>query len=52
LGHFLPSKDEVIEALVREARPGDWIVTMGARDPSLGDFAQRLYAALQARGRK
>ena len=49
IGRFFPTKDAVIEALVQEARPGDWIVTMGARDPSLGDFAQRLFAALQVR---
>jgi hypothetical protein len=30
-----------------EARPGDWVVSMGARDPSLGDFAARLFAAIR-----
>ena len=29
--------------------PGDWVVTMGARDPSLGDFARKLFQAIQAR---
>jgi UDP-N-acetylmuramate-alanine ligase len=48
-GRFFPTKDEVIADIVREARAGDWVVTMGARDPSLGDFAQRLFQALQAR---
>jgi UDP-N-acetylmuramate--alanine ligase len=47
VGRFFATKEEVIADLAREARPGDWIVTMGARDPSLGDFAQRLFAALQ-----
>ena len=47
-GRFHPTKDEVIAAIVREARPGDWVVTMGARDPSLGDFAADLFQALQA----
>jgi len=46
---FEASKEEVIAAMVRESRPGDWLVTMGARDPSLGDFAQRLFEALERR---
>jgi UDP-N-acetylmuramate--alanine ligase len=45
---FFPTKDEVIAAVAAEARPGDWVVSMGARDPSLGDFAQRLFAAIRA----
>jgi UDP-N-acetylmuramate--alanine ligase len=45
---FLPAKDEVIAAVAAEARPGDWVVSMGARDPSLGDFASRLFAAIRA----
>jgi UDP-N-acetylmuramate--alanine ligase len=40
-------KDEVIAAVAAEARPGDWVVSMGARDPSLGDFAARLFAAIR-----
>ncbi|MEO7426629.1 MAG: Mur ligase domain-containing protein [Fibrobacteria bacterium] len=47
-GNFYPGKDEVIAAVAAAARPGDWVVSMGARDPSLGDFAQRLLRALQA----
>jgi UDP-N-acetylmuramate--alanine ligase len=43
------TKDEVIAAVAAEARPGDWVVSMGARDPSLGDFAARLFAAVRAR---
>lgn len=46
IGAFFPTKDEVIAAVAREARPGDWVVTMGARDPSLGDFARRLFQTL------
>ncbi|MDB5048893.1 MAG: UDP-N-acetylmuramate--alanine ligase [Fibrobacteres bacterium] len=48
-GRFYSTKDEVIAAVAKEARPGDWIVSMGARDPSLGGFAQKLFAAVQAR---
>lgn len=50
---FLPAKDDVIAAVAAEARPGDWVVSMGARDPSLGDFALRLFEAVKrARARK
>ena len=45
---FLPTKDEVIAAVAAEAKPGDWVVSMGARDPSLGDFATRLFEAIKA----
>lgn len=45
---FYPSKDEVIAAVAAEARPGDWVVSMGARDPSLGEFAAKLFAAIRA----
>ena len=48
-GRFFPTKDEVIADVVKEARPGDWVVTMGARDPGLGDFAKKLFLALQSR---
>ncbi|MEO6096417.1 MAG: hypothetical protein ABIW76_12220, partial [Fibrobacteria bacterium] len=48
-GRFFPTKDEVIAAIAKEARPGDWVVTLGARDPSLGDFAQKLFQALLTR---
>jgi UDP-N-acetylmuramate--alanine ligase len=48
-GRFLPTKDEAIAAMAAEARPGDWVVSMGARDPSLGDFALKLFQALQHR---
>lgn len=49
IGSFHATKDEVIAALVKEARPGDWIVTMGARDPSLGDFALKLFGAVKSK---
>jgi UDP-N-acetylmuramate--alanine ligase len=46
---FFATKDEVIADIVKTARPGDWVVSMGARDPSLGDFAARLFQALKDR---
>lgn len=49
IGVFLPGKDEVVAAVAAEARSGDWIVSMGARDPALDQFAAKLLKALQAR---
>lgn len=46
IASFHATKDDAIAAVAAEARPGDWVVTMGARDPSLGDFAHRLWQAL------
>jgi UDP-N-acetylmuramate-alanine ligase len=45
-GTALDSKDAVIAAIAAAARPGDVVLSMGARDPALGEFAQRLLAAL------
>ncbi len=41
-----PSRDEALAWVVRNARPGDRVVVMGARDNTLTDFAHRLLAAL------
>ncbi len=41
------SKDAALAAVSAAARPGDVILSMGARDPALGGFAKRLLAALQ-----
>lgn len=45
-GVHLKTKDEVIAAVAGAARAGDVVISMGARDPSLGDFAARLLSAL------
>jgi UDP-N-acetylmuramate--alanine ligase len=50
IASFHPTKDEAIAAVAKEARPGDWVVSMGARDPSLGDFALRLFEAIRTGG--
>jgi UDP-N-acetylmuramate-alanine ligase len=47
-GVFLAAKDDVIAAVAAAAKPGDFVLSMGARDPSLGDFARRLLTALEA----
>ncbi|MEK7382669.1 MAG: hypothetical protein AAB262_05210 [Elusimicrobiota bacterium] len=46
---FLADRAEIVAELVKEARPGDLILVMGARDPSLGAFARSILAALRSR---
>ena len=43
---FLADRTEIPAAAAREARPGDIILVMGARDPSLGAFARRVLEEL------
>ncbi len=50
VGVHLKTKDEVIASIAQAARAGDAVISMGARDPSLGDFAVRLFAALETPG--
>lgn len=46
---FAPSRDWLISRIAAEARPGDMVLVMGARDPSLTAFARDLLAAIAAR---
>ena len=46
--HVVPSLADVVPALVRIARPGDAVITLGAG--SIGTLPKRLLGALQARG--
>jgi UDP-N-acetylmuramate--alanine ligase len=41
---FGDSREEIIEQVGTVARPGDLVLVMGARDPSLTDFARALLA--------
>jgi UDP-N-acetylmuramate--alanine ligase len=43
------SRGECIAEIVREAASGDLVLSMGARDPSLPDFARRIAAAIDGR---
>lgn len=43
---FIPSRKDIQTRLVEEARPGDAIVVMGARDPSLSTFCRHILNAL------
>ncbi len=43
-----PSREALAARLAAEARPGDLVLVMGARDPSLTAFARSILAALPA----
>jgi UDP-N-acetylmuramate--alanine ligase len=46
---FAPSREGLVADLAGQARPGDLILVMGARDPSLTGLARDILAALKAR---
>jgi UDP-N-acetylmuramate--alanine ligase len=43
---FAPSRDWLVGHLVAEAKEGDLILLMGARDPSLTDLAKAILKVL------
>jgi len=45
-----PSRDWLTAELAAQAREGDLVLVMGARDPTLAGFARGLLDALRARG--
>jgi len=45
---FTESRDDLIDQIVTEARAGDIVIIMGARDPSLPEIAERIYERLTA----
>ncbi|HAZ09152.1 MAG TPA: hypothetical protein DCZ01_11675 [Elusimicrobia bacterium] len=45
----VPERAAIVAEVAAQAREGDLVLVMGARDPSLADFARELLAALQAR---
>jgi UDP-N-acetylmuramate--alanine ligase len=46
---FAPSREWLVARIAGEARPGDLVLVMGARDPSLTDLAGGILAAIGAR---
>ena len=48
---FAPSRDDLVAAIAAEAQPGDIVIVMGARDPSLTLLARRIVEALGATAR-
>jgi UDP-N-acetylmuramate--alanine ligase len=49
---FAPSRAWLATRIVEEARSGDLVLVMGARDPSLTDFARQIVAGLGRTGSK
>lgn len=45
---FAPSRESLIERIAAEARAGDLVIVMGARDPSLTQLAREMLARLGA----
>jgi UDP-N-acetylmuramate--alanine ligase len=45
---FLAVRDKLPAAIAAEARPGDLVLVMGARDPSLTDFCRSILVALES----
>ncbi len=43
---FAGRRADILDAVSREARPGDLVLVMGARDPSLPDFTREILARL------
>jgi UDP-N-acetylmuramate--alanine ligase len=44
---FAPSREALVGAIAREARPGDLVLVMGARDPSLTALAREVLRGLE-----
>ena len=47
---FLPTRTEILEALIREACSGDLVIVMGARDDTLTEFCGEILLRLRAGG--
>jgi UDP-N-acetylmuramate--alanine ligase len=45
---FAASREGLVARIVQTARPGDLVLVMGARDPSLSELARGILAALEA----
>ena len=48
--HFCEQREEIVGAVAAAAQPGDLVLVMGARDPSLTDFCQEIVGALESSG--
>jgi UDP-N-acetylmuramate--alanine ligase len=44
---YIPERDEAAQSMIKGAYSGDTILLMGARDPSLADFAKEVLKQLQ-----
>ena len=46
--YHVPDRSAIVDLISAEAREGDLVIVMGARDPSLSDFALAILTALRA----
>jgi UDP-N-acetylmuramate--alanine ligase len=46
---FAPSREWLRDRIAAEARPGDLVLVMGARDPTLTEFAKNIVTAIEKR---
>ena len=44
--NFTASREEIISEIAKSAKPGDVVIVMGARDPTLTDYARLLFNAI------
>ena len=44
--NFIPNRIECLKKIISSAKSGDVILLMGARDPSLAEFAKEIFASL------
>ncbi len=49
---YLPCRHDTLADIAASAKPGDVILVMGARDPTLTDYAKEIFAAIQTKGYK
>ena len=47
--HFASTREALVASLAAEARPGDLVLVMGARDPSLTELARAILSAIEAK---
>ena len=46
---FAPQRESIIAAMAKSAKPGDVVLVLGARDPTLTDFAKQIFQAIHAK---
>jgi UDP-N-acetylmuramate-alanine ligase len=44
---FAPSREWLVSRVAQEARPGDLVLVMGARDPTLSELARAMLARIE-----
>jgi UDP-N-acetylmuramate--alanine ligase len=44
---FAPTRERLIARIAEEVQPGDLVLVMGARDPSLTELARAILAAVE-----